>query len=283
VPTDRGYRAYVDVLLAARRPARPAPEIEARLRRSGTVEDVLQDATRELSRLSHHAGFALVAAGETAGFEHIDFVPLDPRRVLVIVIAAGGRISHKVVEIEESLRPADLQDAASYLNTEFSGLSLSEVRQAILTRLRQERTLCDALMSRALRLARSTFEDLVPESLLFVDGASSLLDAGAIDAPSRATFETLRTLFQMVEEKHRLVRLLNEYIDGPGLTVVIGSEHLVPHLQSFSLVASTYTDGRRTGTVGVIGPTRMRYSRAIAAVDSLSRAVSLVLGARRQA
>lgn len=277
VPTDRGYRLYVNHLLAGRRPARPAPGFEARLRRAGTVEDVLQDASRELSRVSHHIGFALAAAGEAAAFEHIDFVSLDARRVLVVVIATGGRISHQVIEVDEALRPGDLQHAANYLNTEFSGLPLVDVREAILARLREECTLYDALMARALRLARYGIGDFVPASLLFVQGTSSLLDLDALGPVNRPSVETRRALFQMIEEKHRLVRLLSAYIEGPGLTVVIGSEHLVADLQPFSLVASTYSDGRRTGTVGVIGPTRMQYSRAIAVVDSLSRTVSRVL------
>ena len=88
---------------------------------------------------------------------------------------------------------------------------------------------------------------------------------------------TLQTLLQMMEEKQRLVRLLNEYIDGPGLTIVIGAEHPDPNLRSFSLIASTYDDGAGIGTIGVIGPTRMRYSRAIALVDGAAQAVSRVL------
>jgi heat-inducible transcriptional repressor len=87
----------------------------------------------------------------------------------------------------------------------------------------------------------------------------------------------LQALLVLMEEKQRLVLLLNEYIDGPGLTVVIGAEHLDPGLRPFSLVASTYDDGAGTGTVGVIGPTRMRYPRAIAVVDGAARAVSRVL------
>ena len=278
VPTDRGYRLYVNQLLAGRRPMRLAAEVEARLRRAGTVEDVLQDASRELSRASHHVGFALAAADEDTAFQHIDFVPLDGRRVLVVVIASGGRISHKVVAVDENLRPVDLQHAAIYLNTEFAGLPLARVREAILSRMSEERTLYDALVKRALRLAQSGFGDLVPDSLLFVQGASSLLDGESLSPLGRPTFETLRALFEMIEEKHRLVRLLSEYIDAPGLTVVIGSEHHEADLQPFSLVASTYSDGHRASTVGVIGPTRMRYSRAIAVVDSLSRTVSRLLG-----
>jgi heat-inducible transcriptional repressor len=278
VPTDRGYRLFVNHLLAGRRPTRLAANLEARLRRAGTVEDVLQDASRELSRASHHVGFALAAADTDTAFQHIDFVPLDPHRVLVVVIASGGRISHKVVAMEETLRPVDLQHAASYLNTEFAGRRLAEVREAILTRMHEERTLYDTLVARALRLAQTGFEDLVPDSLLFVQGASSLLGRDALGPHGRPTFEMLRALFAMIEEKHRLVRLLSEYIEAPGLTVVIGSEHHETDLQPFSLVASTQADGRRASTVGVIGPTRMRYSRAIAVVDSLSRTVSRVLG-----
>jgi heat-inducible transcriptional repressor len=277
VPTDLGYRFYVNHLLAGRRPARPAPEVEARLRRAGTVEDVLQDVSRELSRASHHVGFALAATSESMAFEHIDFVSLDAQRVLVVVIATGGRISHRVVRVEQALRPVDLQHAANYLNTEFAGLPLVQVRALILARLQEERTLYDALFARALRLARSGFEDLVPDQLLCVQGASSLLDAEALGTVNQPTLETLQALLQMIEEKHRLVRLLSECIEGPGLTVVIGSEHHAPDLQPFSLVAATYADGRRTGTVGVIGPTRMRYSRAITVVDSLSRIMNRVL------
>ena len=103
------------------------------------------------------------------------------------------------------------------------------------------------------------------------DTASLLGDAQGM------TLGTLQVLVQMIEEKQRLVRLLNECIDGPGLTVVIGAEHLNPNLRPFSLVLSTYDDGSGIGTVGIIGPTRMRYSRAIAAVDGAAQAVSRVL------
>jgi heat-inducible transcriptional repressor len=107
---------------------------------------------------------------------------------------------------------------------------------------------------------------------MFVEGASSLLDDS-----SGLNVQTLQVLLQMIEEKQKLLELLNEYIDGPGLTVVIGAEHLDPSLRPFSLILSTYDDGSGIGTVGVIGPTRMRYSRAISAVDGAAQAVSRVL------
>ncbi len=151
-------------------------------------------------------------------------------------------------------------------------MPLHRAREAVLERINEERLLYDALRARAMRLATSTFSDLPDDRPMYVEGAASLLDD-----TSGLTVQTLQALLQMIEEKQKLLQLLNEYIDGPGLTVVIGAEHLNPNLRPFSLVLSTYDDGSGIGTVGIIGPTRMRYSRAIAAVDGAAQAVSRVL------
>ncbi len=275
VPTDLGYRCYVDRLLESPRRTRSSPWVEARLSEAGTIDDVLSSVSQELSRLSQHMGFALTPANK-AVFKHIHFVPLDGTKVLVVLVAAGGQISHKVVDLGDRLQPTDLTQAANYLNTEFSGLPLWDVRAAIADRLQQDQILYDALLSRALRLANETFEDLTPRNTLFIQGASLLLHEVS-EGDDRVSLTTLRALFAMIEEKHRLVRLLTEYIDGPGLTIVIGAEHTAPDLQDLSLIAATYFDGHQTGSIGVIGPRRMRYSRAIAAVDRVSHAVSRVL------
>src|SRR5690348_15037596 len=97
VPTDTGYRLYVDLLLTARRRTRPAPELEARLRRSGTVGDLLETASQEISRASHQIGFAMAPAAPNLRLRHIDFVNLDGRRVLVVVVATGGHVTHKII------------------------------------------------------------------------------------------------------------------------------------------------------------------------------------------
>ena len=126
-----------------------------------------------------------------------------------------------------------------------------------------------------MRLASSTLENLERPTAVYIDGTSTLLEE--VVQASGISASTLRALWRMVEEKQRLIRMLNEYIDGPGLTVVIGAEHSEPELRPFSLIVSTYFDGRSTGTVGVIGPTRMRYSKAISAVDIAALAVARVL------
>jgi heat-inducible transcriptional repressor len=279
VPTDLGYRSYVDQVLAERRTARPAPKVEARLRRAGSVADLLSNVSQEVSRASHQVGFAIAPAADTTTLEHLNFVPLDGGKLLVVVVATGGHISHKVIEPSDYYDQAELQQAANYLNSEFRGRTLLEVRQAVLQRLREERTLYDALMARALRLASATLAQMDAAPAVFVQGTSLLLDDVAGDDRD-LTLATLRSLLEMIDEKTRLVQLLDDYISADGLTVVIGSEHHSAELQRFSLIASTYSDGRSTGAVGVIGLTRMHYSRAINAVDSLSRAISKMVSAR---
>jgi heat-inducible transcriptional repressor len=274
VPTDMGYRSYVDQLMADRRVARSAPDVEERLRRAGTVEDVLSHASQEISRASHQVGFAMIPATE-ASFEHLDFVPLDGRKILVVLVSTGGHISHKVIEPTEPFGIVELQQAANFINAEFKGHSLSDVRHAILDRLREDQTTYGELMSRALRLASSSFEGVERQPSIYIQGTALLFEVTAGHDPE-ATLARMKSLVHMIEEKSRLVQLIDACMDGNGLTVFIGTEHQDPDLQHFSVVTSTYTDGRRTGAVGIIGPTRMRYSRAINVVDSLSRTINRV-------
>lgn len=278
IPTDRGYRFYVNQLLATPRSVRGGAAVEAQLRRdAGTpalAEDVLAAVSQVLSRASRLVAFALPMSSDGI-LKEIEFVPLTATKVLVIVVADGGQVSRKAIDVGEEIDAADLRQAANYLNTEFSGLPLEQIRLVVMERLRHERTLADALGARALKLAHSGLEELPRRSPLFVDGASSLLDEAGED--SGISIATLSALLRMVEEKERLVRLLTEYMDGPGLTIVIGQEHRTPDLRAFSIVASTYADGTRRGTVGIIGPMRMHYSRNIAVVDGVAKAVSRVL------
>ncbi len=278
VPTDRGYRFFVDVLLASRRANRSWAAVEAEvLHQAGAaplMDALFASVSQVVARASRQVAFTLAS---TAGaiFQHIDFVPLGGTRVLVVVVARGSQVTQKAVDTGEALEQHDLVQAANYLNTEFAGLPLRDVRAAVLERLAEERTLYARLLVRALRLASTSFDSVPEQQLLFVEGVSTLIG----DHPDDGAFSlaTLGALLRMMEEKERLLHLLNQYIDGPGLTVVIGAEHASPDLRPFSLVASTYVDGPTTGTVGVIGPTRMHYSRAISVVDGVAQTVSRLL------
>ncbi len=254
--------------------ALPGAAVEARLRREGggEIDSVLAQVSHLIAQASQGLGFAAAPAHEAAVFDRVEFVSISRSRVLVVIIARGGQVMQKVIETDEPLTADDLRAAANYLNAEFSGLPLARAREAVVERMQAERILYDKLLARAIRLAESTFADLPVADVVHVEGASTLLGAH-----HGLTLDTLQALVEMIEQKQRLVALLTEYIDGPGLTVVIGAEHPDPNLRPFSLIASTYDHDGRLGTVGVIGPTRMRYSRAIALVDGAAHAVSRVL------
>jgi len=272
VPTDAGYRCYVDMLLDARRSTKDVSAVEARLRQEAgdapLMDDLLSSTSHVLSEAGKGVGFAIAPPNAEALFQRIEFVPLSGNRILVVMVASGNQVSQKTVDIGEAVNTSELVQAANFLNSEFSGRTLDEVRAGVIDRLKQERSLYDQLLGLALRLASSSFENLDRPTSVYVDGATTLLEE-VVQASGIST-ATLKALWRMVEEKQRLVRMLTEYIDGPGLTVVIGAEHN-------DLIAATYFDGRSTGTVGIIGPTRMRYSKAISAVDIAAIAVARVL------
>ena len=275
VPTDREYRVFVDLLLSRRKRARPPVVVENQLRqqaeRSPFIDDLLASASHLVSRAARHLAFALVKS-QGAVLQRIEFIPLGGSRVLVVVVSRGSQIAEKAVDTGTEMSSDDLAKAASYLNTEFAGLPLLDIRKAVFARLQQERTLYDQLLMRALLIARSTLEELPTRHSFHVEGAASLLSV-----QSGVSVATLRALLEMMEEEKRMVHLLNQYIDGPGLTVVIGAEHTTLDLRDFSLITSTECDGDTIRTVGVIGPTRMHYSRTIALVDGTTQAVSRVL------
>lgn len=275
VPTDLGYRCYVDLLLRDRRKIRRPQQVQTRLRH-GTIEDVLTSVSYELSRVSHVLGFALTTPNENSAFQHIDFVRLESTRILVVLVSATGYISHRIVNLNENVAVEHLEQAANYLNVEFAGLSLAKVRKGIANHFEEEQARPNSATTLALRLARVAFTNMTPSNALFVQGVSLLLN-NVVEGDDRISMPTLQVLFEFIEEKKQLVKLLKRYVDGQGLTIIIGAEHSLPDFQNFSLIASTYFDGNQTGCVGVLGPRRMHYSQNIAAVDSVSRSVSRLL------
>ena len=278
IPTDRAYRAYVDALvqipaLSGAETDRLAEEISA----GGTaIEAILRRAAQSLGLLTQELGVALGPQMlDRTVLARIELVRLTSDRVLVVALSDRGQVTQKIVDAGELLTPEELRRAAEYVNREFVGLPIDQVQASIIARLQEVRGLYDRLMARAFELARRALEERTREHALFVEGTASLI--GEASAQPELSLETLRTLVHMIEEKQRLVRLLEEYLHAPGLAVVIGAEHSLPDLKPFSLVAASYLDGQGGGSLGVIGPTRMRYSRAISMVESAARAVTAAL------
>jgi heat-inducible transcriptional repressor len=279
VPTDEGYRIYVDSLMG-HRPLAPgeAATIASELRSpDASVEQTMERASHLLSRLSRHVGFVLAPDIARTSFRHLDLVPLGHPRVLVVMVSSSGLVTHKVIEVEERLDSADLRACANYLNAEFAGLTLGEIRARLLEMMKQEKALYDTLLQNVLALGERAFSVSEGEVSVYLDGASNILSQ-----PGFEDLERMRALFRTFEEKNRLVRILNACISGDGIRVLIGRENPDPELRDLSLVTATCrVEGEPGFGLGVLGSTRMEYAHVVSLVEHVARAVSEILGGRR--
>lgn len=277
VPTDRGYRYYVDSLLTGSEvPRSDRDKVAEAIKRPGGLPEALEEISRLLSRLTHQIGFVVCPDHTQAILRHIEFVSLGPHRILAILVDRSGVIHNRIAEISEELTQEDLDRTSRYLVAEYQGKTLPEIREALLARMKEEKAAFDSLLARAITLG-TQFLDSQEEAgtQVFVQGRSNILQQ-----PDFADIEEMRRIFETFEARGKLVKILDEVVDSEGLRVVIGSEHPDPALAHFSLVASPYKVGDRPGGVlGILGPTRMEYARAIALVDYISKLLSKILTA----
>jgi heat-inducible transcriptional repressor len=276
VPTDTAYRLFVDHWMGAQRvvPAQ-AQAIDEALRTRRDVAELLEEASRQLSRLSHHVGVVLAPELRRIVIEHLEFLRLDPRRVVAVLVDRTGVVHNRIVEQEGSSDQEELDRVGRWLTDQFAGQTLQQMREELLRRLSEDREAYDRLRTAGLALARKAVEPAADdaEGELFVEGMANLLDE-----PAFADLDRMRAILQTLEEKTRLVELLGRVLDGEGVQVVIGSENPLPGLADCSLVTSTYGAGDRVlGTVGVVGPTRMEYARTVALVDHLAKVLTRLL------
>ena len=271
VPTDLGYRFYVDYLME-RRPLTRAEEsmIERRFRPvQGEVEDLMREATKLLSGLSRSVGLVLAPRVDQLAVKRIEFVHLSTERVLVILITTSGQVNHKIVILDDAIPQEELNKIARVLNNLVEGMSLSRVRQLLVKKMAEEKAMYDELLRRALELGQKSFAGET-EGDVYIGGTANIMHQ-----PEFADVEKMRSIFGAFEEKSKLLKILDQCLDQDGLTIVIGSENVVQEVQRLSLVTAPYWCAEHLlGTLGVIGPTRMEYSKIIPLVDFTAKLVS---------
>jgi heat-inducible transcriptional repressor len=257
VPTDEGYRFFVDGLLELSDP-------------DAAPERVLEKASHVLSRLSHNVGFVLAPDIGRTSFRHVDLVPLADRRILVVMVTAPGLVTEKAIEIEERIGPQELQACANYLNTHFAGMALARIRERLIALMKEEKALYDSLLQKVVALGERAFAISDAEASVYLDGASNILSLREFD-----DLERMRSLFKTFEEKSRLVSILNACLAGSGVRVLIGHENPAPELHDLSFVTARYgAEGDRGWGLGVLGSTRMEYGRVVALVDQVARTLA---------
>jgi heat-inducible transcriptional repressor len=279
VPTERGLRLFVDGLLQVGDLAQPElSAIEARLRDTGHgVEELLTQATTLLSGLSRCAGLMLTAKQDSV-LKHVEFVALAPGKALVIMVSEDGQVENRLIEIPLGLPGSALTEATNYLNARLSGRTLDEARSGVLAELEGERAELDSLTAKIVAEGLATLTTPVEgdEKVLIVRGASHLLES----LEAQSDLERIRTLFDDIERKNELIRLLELAREGDGVRIFIGSENRLFSLSGSSIVAAPYVNGKGkvVGVIGVLGPTRLNYARIIPMVDHTAKVIGRLLG-----
>ncbi|HTB57562.1 MAG TPA: HrcA family transcriptional regulator, partial [Polyangia bacterium] len=237
----------------------------------GDVPEVMQRTSRMLRELSHLTVVVQAPRPESDVVEHLEFVQLRDGQLLAVMAGASGQIQNKLVPIDFTLTPGDLDRINNFLNGLVSGLTLDQVRAKLIDEIASDKVTHDELIARALRLAQAAVP-IDPEADVLVDGQSNLLSG-------KADLERAKLLLRTLEEKDLLVRLLERTLGAPGICVFIGAEANLADLTDVSVVAAPYVaDGRPLGTIGVIGPSRMNYSRVIPLVDFTAEMIGEALG-----
>ncbi|HEV2176425.1 MAG TPA: heat-inducible transcriptional repressor HrcA [Terriglobia bacterium] len=279
VPTDLAYRFYVDQLAGvAGLGAATEHYIHASLgATAASPEEFMGAISHILSEVSRNVGVVLAPALEEKLLDHVKFVALPDRRVLAVIVSRPDLIENHVIRLDDEMSQAELDHAAEYLNVEFRGWSLRTIRLEIFKRMEEMKAVCDSLVTRVATLFVEGALGRDESGSLFVDGTEKILDQ-----PEFAEIRKVRELLVTFEEKAKLVKILTGCLESPGrgLRILIGRENSEAEMHPFTLILAPYLyRNRAVGALGVMGPTRMEYERAITAVEYVAQLTSRLLSA----
>ena len=270
IPTARGYRLFVDTMLTAQREQLPAPSLAA-----DQPKKVITNAAQLLSNLSQFVG-VVIAPRRTSVFRHIEFLRLSEKRFLVIIVSPEGDVQNRVVFTEADYTQPQLIEASNFLNANYAGMAIEQVRERLKTEVERLRGEIGALMQTAVEAGSEALDQAQGE--VVISGERNLLSVSDFSADMCQ----LRRAFDLFEQKTQLMRLLDISSQAEGVRIFIGGESKVVPFEELSVVSAPYeVNGQVVGTLGVIGPTRMPYDRMIQIVDITARLVSNALSHNR--
>jgi heat-inducible transcriptional repressor len=265
IPTARGYRLFVDTMLTVQREHFSAPSLPA-----DQPQRVIANAAQLLSNLSQFVG-VVMAPRRSSVFRHIEFLRLSDKRYLVIIVSPEGDVQNRVVFTQTDYTQQQLIEASNYLNANYAGLAIEQVRERLKSEVEQLRGEIASLMQTAVD---ASSEAMNQADEVVISGERNLLAVSDFSSD----MSHLRRAFELFEQKTQLMRLLDISSQAAGVRIFIGGESQTVPFEELSVVSAPYeVDGQVVGTLGVIGPTRMPYDRMIQIVDITSRLVSNAL------
>lgn len=277
LPTEAGMRLFVSGLLEVGALASDErSRIDAECRAAGrSVEQVLEQAISTLSGLARCAGMVLAPKAQR-GLKHIEFVPLSPGRALVVLVGGDGIVENRVMDLPADVSSSVLVEASNYLNARLAGRTLDEAREHIMTELESQRGQLDQLTKKVVEAGLATWSGNQRDGHLIVRGQSHLLD----DVTALNDLERIRSLFEALETKETMLRLLELTNLAEGVQIFIGAENALFSQSGCSLVVAPYHNAEEqiVGAIGVIGPTRINYARIIPLVDYTAKMVGRIIG-----
>jgi len=282
VPTDKGYRFFVDTLRQLR-PLDEAATAEMRRQfdanRDGST-DLIATVSQLLSSATQLAGVVTVPRSRQPSITQIEFVGLSENRVLVVLVYNDREVQNRIIQLERRYSTDELKRASNFLNEQFRGRTLREVRQEILRQLSEARAHMNEIMLDAISVAQQVFEGRgTDDSRLeyVIKGETNLMGVAEL-----TSVEKLRRLFEAFNEKRDFLHLLDNSLKAEGVQIFIGHESGYQILDDCSVVTAPYTAGDSVvGVLGVIGPTRMAYERVIPIVDMTAKLLGAALNSRR--
>ena len=277
LPTDAGLRLFVDGLLeVGNLSTDERTNIESLCAGSGhSVQGILEEVSQTLSGLTGCAGLVL-APKTSSPLRHIEFLPLSPGRALVVLVAENGVVENRIIETPPSLPPSALVEATNYLSARLVGRTLNDAFEEIMAELEAHRAELDALTSSVVEKGLATWTGQESEPRLIVHGRAHLLD----EVTAAADLERIRGLFEALETKETMLKMLSMADTAEGVQIFIGSDNKLFSLAGCSMIVGSYqnTQNQVLGAIGVIGPTRMNYARIIPMVDFTAKLIGRLIG-----
>ena len=280
IPTDKGYRFFVNTLLRMQ-PLDESAVAEIRRQVDGRrdAKDLVASVSQLLSTVTKLAGVVTVPRTQQASITHVEFVVLSENRVLAVLVFDDREVQNRIIQLERYYSPDELRRASNYLNEQFRGRTLTQVREEILRQLAETHAHMNQIMLDAISVAQHVFEAGEGEDRLeyVIKGETNLMGVAEL-----TNVEKLRRLFEAFNEKRDFLHLLDNSLKAQGVQIFIGHESGFQILDDCSVITAPYAAGDAVvGVVGVIGPTRMAYERVIPIVDMTAKLLGAALNSRR--